>query len=63
MKKFGLALLALLTVGTWAGCEKKPPPPAGAKTDVDVKAPGVDVKSDAGKVEVKAPGADVEVKK
>ncbi len=64
MSKITLAgiLTATLVV---AGCSNNPPsatpPPPPGKANVEVHAPGVDVKVDQGEVKVKAPGADVEV--
>lgn len=73
MKRFAWALIVIV-VTPLAGCRenKNPslPPPASradaekaSGIDVDVQAPGVDVKVERGKVDVKAPGADVEVRK
>lgn len=61
-----LCLTALLAATlAFAGCNNNPPapPPPAKKADVEVKAPGVDVKVDQGGVDVKAPGADVKVEK
>ena len=56
---------AILSLGLFAGCNepasKTPPAPPPAKSGIEIKAPGVDVKIDNGKVDVEAPGADVKV--
>jgi hypothetical protein len=62
--------LTAILAATFAltGCESNPPPaapppPPPRKANVDVQAPGVDVKVGEGGVDVKAPGADVQVEK
>jgi hypothetical protein len=61
---FGAAVVLALA----CGCEKKTTPtmegPPPADKQIDVQAPGVDVKVEPGKgVEVQAPGVEVDTKK
>lgn len=61
------SVAVLLVLGIIAGCDQpapKTPPPA--KSDIEIKAPGVDIKIDKDKpggadVDVKASGTDVKV--
>lgn len=64
------ASLVLICAGFLAGCNepapKTPPAPPPAKSGIEIKAPGVDIKIDKDKdggadVDVKAPGADVKI--
>ena len=67
MKRFIYSALAVLVIPVAACNQPNPappkPPPAPNKPDVNVQAPGVEIKSDKQGTTVRTPAADIDVNK